>query len=417
MEALTVNPTRLSAPMGAMLAFLGVKHCMPLIHGAQGCASFSKVFFTRHFHDPIPVQTTALSDISAVLGGGDEIVTEAIGNILAKVTPDLVGLISTGLTETKGDDLRSIAAALTQKSVWVSTPDYIGGLQSGWAAATEALITQLVQPCMSVTQKVAILPHASMTPIEVEDLKALVESFGFEAVALPDLSESMDGHLGEKQATMTQGGVSIQAISQLGESCAVVAIGRSMLSAARLLAAKNPAMKTIALDHIGGLGATDRLIGELMALSSDDRSDRAVPASVKRWRARLQDMLLDSHFTLGKARIVLALEADQAVSIAALLSEAGAKCTLITPTDEGGYEKSSLSPFRVGDLWDVEQIKEPWDLIICGSHGEALAHRMGRKHLEMGFPQWERLGGQLESAQLYHGSARFLATVANKIAH
>ncbi|MDR2635629.1 MAG: hypothetical protein LBC08_02235, partial [Campylobacteraceae bacterium] len=25
--------------MGATLAFLGIKNCMPLMHGAQGCAS------------------------------------------------------------------------------------------------------------------------------------------------------------------------------------------------------------------------------------------------------------------------------------------------------------------------------------------------------------------------------------------
>lgn len=48
-KPLQLNPIKLSQPMGAMLCFLGIKNCMPLMHGAQGCASFSKVFFTRHF--------------------------------------------------------------------------------------------------------------------------------------------------------------------------------------------------------------------------------------------------------------------------------------------------------------------------------------------------------------------------------
>ncbi len=43
-KPLQLNPIKLSQPMGAMLCFLGIKNCMPLMHGAQGCASFSKVF-------------------------------------------------------------------------------------------------------------------------------------------------------------------------------------------------------------------------------------------------------------------------------------------------------------------------------------------------------------------------------------
>lgn len=83
-KPLQINPLKLSQPMGALLAFLGIKNCMPLMHGAQGCASFSKVFFTRHFNDPISVQTTAVNDITAVVDGGDYSIGEAIKNITAK---------------------------------------------------------------------------------------------------------------------------------------------------------------------------------------------------------------------------------------------------------------------------------------------------------------------------------------------
>ena len=42
-KPLQVNPFKLSQPMGATLAFLGVDRCMPLMHGGQGCTSFTKV--------------------------------------------------------------------------------------------------------------------------------------------------------------------------------------------------------------------------------------------------------------------------------------------------------------------------------------------------------------------------------------
>jgi len=48
-KPLQVNPIRLSQPMGAVLAFLGIDGCMPLMHGGMGCTSFTKVFLTRHF--------------------------------------------------------------------------------------------------------------------------------------------------------------------------------------------------------------------------------------------------------------------------------------------------------------------------------------------------------------------------------
>ena len=85
-KPLQLNPIKLSQPMGAMLCFLGIKNCMPLMHGAQGCASFSKVFFTRHFNDPIAVQTTAVNDITAVIDGGDYAISESIKNITKKVS-------------------------------------------------------------------------------------------------------------------------------------------------------------------------------------------------------------------------------------------------------------------------------------------------------------------------------------------
>ena len=76
-KPLQVNPFKLSQPMGATLAFLGIDRCMPLMHGGQGCTSFTKVFFTRHFCEPIAIQTSAVTDAIAVLDGGDFSIVES----------------------------------------------------------------------------------------------------------------------------------------------------------------------------------------------------------------------------------------------------------------------------------------------------------------------------------------------------
>jgi len=54
-KALSVNPLKASATIGAALAFLGFHRCIPMLHGSQGCTAFGKVFFVRHFREPIPL--------------------------------------------------------------------------------------------------------------------------------------------------------------------------------------------------------------------------------------------------------------------------------------------------------------------------------------------------------------------------
>ncbi|HQT43477.1 MAG TPA: nitrogenase component 1, partial [Halothiobacillus sp.] len=53
-KSCTVNPLKLSQPVGGALAFLGLADCMPLLHGSQGCTAFGLVLFVRHFRETIP---------------------------------------------------------------------------------------------------------------------------------------------------------------------------------------------------------------------------------------------------------------------------------------------------------------------------------------------------------------------------
>src|SRR6266702_708038 len=103
-KACTVNPLKMSQPVGGALAFMGVKGCMPMLHGSQGCTSFGLVLFVRHFREAIPLQTTAMSEVATVLGGYDN-VAQAILNIHKRAKPELIGICSTGVTEIKGDDV------------------------------------------------------------------------------------------------------------------------------------------------------------------------------------------------------------------------------------------------------------------------------------------------------------------------
>ena len=410
-KPLQVNPFKLSQPMGATLAFLGVDRCMPLMHGGQGCTSFTKVYFTRHFSEPIAIQTSAVTDAIAVLDGGDYSIVESVRNITKKVEPALIGLHTTGLPETKGDDIRGVASQIDFPLVWVNTPDYEGGIESGWALACTALIEQLVGVTDAIDDnKVVVLPHVSMTPLEVEKLKEFIAGFGFEVLAVPDLSTSLDGHLGEKQAALSSGGITVAELKGLGDAGMVISVGASMRHSAAALLKKNPGMRHHHFDHLHGLEGVDALAAVLL----EETGFAGPPLPVARWRQRLQDAMLDSHFSLGQTRFLVVGEPDQLAGICRSLYEAGGKVTLaISSVPSPQLEKLTAQKVLVGDLEDAELHADSYDVIVGNGHCEAFAERLHKGLVLRGFPNWEQVGNQLRSDVLYEGGCFLLFEAAN----
>ncbi len=414
-KPLQINPLKLSQPMGALLAFLGIKNCMPLMHGAQGCASFSKVFFTRHFNDPISVQTTAVNDITAVVDGGDYSIGEAIKNITAKVTPDLVGLFTTGLTETKGDDIKGASLLLKEKQriVYVHTPDFEGGLESGWQKSVMSIIDQLIEPQKNInSKKLLLLPNVNLTPIEVEKIKEAVALFGLEVFALPDLSESLDGHLGEKQGALSSGGIEVPVIEALGDCGAVFTIGKSMENCGVKFLEKQPKAQHFHFDSISGLIDSDSFYGALLKYTKT----KTPPAPIIRWRKRLQDALLDTHFLIGSCDIIVADEGDKAYSLTRAINEAGANVKYaFLPTRNTIEEKIEAKNTLIGDFEDVETHLDECEVLISNFHGERIAHKYHKGIMLRGFPNFEAVGNTMKNDVLYEGSCYLLFELANII--
>jgi nitrogenase molybdenum-iron protein alpha/beta subunit len=104
-KALSVSPLKASSTLGATLAFLGMNRCIPMLHGSQGCTAFGKIFFIQHFRDPMPMQTTAMDQVSTIMGGDDSVV-EGLKTLCEKHSPAVIGVPTTGLVETQGADVR-----------------------------------------------------------------------------------------------------------------------------------------------------------------------------------------------------------------------------------------------------------------------------------------------------------------------
>jgi len=262
-KSCAVNPLKMSQPIGAALAFMGIKNAMPLLHGSQGCTAFGLVLFVRHFREMIPLQTTAMNEVTTILGGMDNI-EEAIVNIYNRAKPALIGLCSTGLTEIKGDDVEAYLQLIRKKHpelealeiIYASTPDFKGAFQDGWVqAVAQTLATLVPYRQEAVANQVNVLAGSHLSVADIDEVREIIESFGLSPIILPDLSKALDGYVPEHFTPTTMGGTTLEEIRQMASSAHTIVIGESLWPAAELLI--NKGMPVTVFPRLTGLGAND----------------------------------------------------------------------------------------------------------------------------------------------------------------
>ena len=422
-KALAVNPLKVSQPIGASLAFLGLNRSLPLMHGSQGCTAFGKVFFVRHFREPIPLQTTAMDQVSSIMGA-DENVIEALRTLSDKSKPDIIGLVTTGLSETQGTDirrcLRDFRTAHPEFArvavVPVNTPDYVGCLESGYALAVESLIETLVPEGQSVGKRpkqVNVLASAMLTPGDIEAIKDWVEAFGLRPIVVPDIGDSLDGHLVEAEtSSLTIGGTPRSEIEIMGESASTLVLGSSLHKAADILKTRT-GVPDYRFDGLMGLDDCDAFTQALAEISG-----KPVPEKIERHRAQLQDAMVDSHFMIGFARVALAADPDLLGQQVRFLTGMGAEVVAaVSPHKHESLAGLPIARVIVGDLEDMEKAARAGDaqFVMANSHAAETANRLGLPLMRAGFPQYDHVGGYARTWVGYRGTRQALFDLANLI--
>ncbi|MBW4589229.1 nitrogenase iron-molybdenum cofactor biosynthesis protein NifN [Aetokthonos hydrillicola Thurmond2011] len=417
-KPVAINPLKQSQPLGAALAFLGLKGIIPLMHGSQGCTAFAKVVLVRHFREAIPLSTTAMTEVSTILGG-EENVEQAILTLVQKSKPEIIGLCTTGLVETRGDDMERFLKDIRQRHpeldelpiILVSSPDFKGSLQDGFANAVESIVKELPQksdkqnPCPN---QVTILASSAFTPGDVQEIKEIVTAFGLKPIVVPDLSATLDGHLEDSYSPITASGTTLKDLREIGNSAFTIAIGESMRGAAQILE-QQLSIPYEVFSELTGLESVDKFLQALADISGTE-----VPEKYRRQRRQLQDAMLDTHFYFGCKRVSLALEPDLLWSTVHFLQSMGTQIhAAVTTTRSPVLEKLPVRNVTIGDLDDFEQLAIGSDLLIANSHGVAIAKRLGIPLYRQGIPIFDRVGNGQFTKVGYRGTMQLLFDIGN----
>ena len=428
----TTNACKLCKPLGACLAFKGIEGAVPYLHGSQGCATYMRRYIISHYNEPIDIASSSLSEKHAVYGGGPNLKL-GLTNVAAKYRPALIGIATTCLTETIGDDVAMYLRQYAEDTkgsvglptfVNVSTPSYSGTHMEGFHAAIREVVAQLSEGGPR-SDTVNVLP-GFVSSADFRLLHEITADFGLDATLLPDLSETMDGPALLEYEKIQQGGTPLADIKAMGRSKATIEFGPTlgaMRTGGDVLAEKF----ATPLHRIGmpvGIRETDVFFHLLEELSG-----RPMPEKYAKQRGRLVDAYVDGHkYVFGK-RAVIYGEEDLVVGLSSFLTEIGVQPVLCASGSTSGRLTEAIARvtgdtlaeppqvFEGMDFYEINEMAEQMeiDLVVGHSKGYPLAKKLGIPLIRVGFPIHDRIGGQRILHLGYSGAQQLFDTVANAL--
>lgn len=422
-KPLSVNPFRISQPVGGVLALQGIYRSVPILHGAQGCTESVTTVLSRHYREPISIQHVAVHEQNLIFGGEADI-HEMLGMVMTKHAPDVIGLIGTSLTAVVGADLLRAAEsyAKSHKELFrdkllfgLYLPDYEGSMESGYAQTVYALMKRTLQVTGRLGRKrkrnrINLLPGAHLTPGDVMELKEIIASFGIEVIVLPDLSSSLTGHLMTGYTPLSRGGVPLDYLREMLTSAHTLALGRSMEPCARMLS-EELQIPYVVFNGVTGLQETDEFFLFLRQFSQNEGPNKY------RWQRQfLLDCMLDTRSVFRGKSILAALEPDHLVALYQCLAEMGVKRFSSVISSASPAAELIPGEVQIGDLDDLERMAaEGADLWISNSYGEKTARSNKIPYIPLGFPIFGRFGSPAVVTAGYRGTAELLHTIANTL--
>ena len=410
----TRNSCKLCAPLGASLVFKGIEGCVPLIHGSQGCATYIRRYMISHFKEPVDIASSNFSEESTIYGGSRNFIT-GLNNVIKQYRPHVVGIASTCLSETIGEDIpghirqyqEQFESISKQLPVFIhtSTPSYCGSHAEGFHNTVLATVKSLAE-FQKKSHQVNLMP-GMISPADIRYLKEIMEDFGLKYTLLPDYSETLDNEYTSEYQLIPTGGTPVHAIRKMGNAQASIEFGsgfykknlrksdEAVLSAGEYME-RQFHIRNHAMPLPIGISVSDRFMEVLSELSG-----KAVPDRYKKERGRLVDAYVDAHkYVFGK-KAMLYGEYDMGTAMTDWLKEIGMEVYYDQNQD---FEEIRAK---------AEEIKP--DMLIGNSKGYYIARERKIPLVRIGFPVHDRFGANRMHHIGYRGTQELFDRVVNAL--
>jgi len=430
----TQNACNLCAPLGAALVFKGIANTVPLLHGSQGCSTYIRRYMISHFKEPLDIACSNFGEQTAIFGGGANLKL-AIDNIRTQYSPDLIGIATTCLSETIGDDvpmfIRTYQDGCRNEDlpalVHVSTPSYQGTHMQGFHGAVRALVTVLADATENGGRPSVNLFPGMVSPSDLRQLKEILAAFDLEAILVPDYSDTLNGPLWTEYQRIPQGGTTVAALRRTASAAASIECGL-------VLSGEKETAGTWLADHCGvplqrmglpiGISASDQFFAALATISG-----QPIPEKYSAQRGRLLDAMVDGHKHFNGVRAALFGEEDLVAGLAAFCGEVGIiPVVCATGGGNGRFAQSvqSVVPERYHDRMHILEDADfvtiektlgdlDLDLLIGHSKGYTMSRRLKCPLIRVGFPVHDRVDGSRLLHLGYRGAQQLFDRIANTL--
>ncbi len=425
------NQCQACMPLGGVIAFKGIENAMVLVHGSQGCSTYMRLATIEHCNEPVDIASSSLNEKQTIYGGETNLL-KALDNVIRVYRPKVIGVITTCLAETIGEDMKRMVGNYARDRaldgidiIPVATPSYAGSQAEGFWAATKELVAYYSRPVEKHDGINVIIPHIS--PADIREIKRILDLMGARYTLLPDYSLTMDRPYGGRYSKIAPGGTRPQDIARMGGARATIQFGLTCpdeLSPGLYLQQEH-GVPLINLPLPIGIENTDRFIAALQEITG-----RPVPEVLALERGWLLDGMADAHKYNAEGRPVIYGEPEMVYAFASLCLENGAMPSVIA-TGAGNSQLTARlrlllaeagadeTPVMVEDAdfaaIDEAAVKTMANIAIGHSGGRFLTERRDIPVVRVGFPIHDRIGGQRILSAGYSGTLAFLDRFTNTL--
>lgn len=420
------NPCNMCMPLGGIIAFRGIEKSMVLLHGSQGCATYMRRHIAEHYHEPIDVASSSLNEKGTVYGGEKNLI-KALDNVIKVYNPNCIGILTTCLAETIGEDIDRIKSEykasrnISIPIITVPTPGYGGTHSEGFVKTSYRIVEELSTNKERHDRINVIVPNISTA--DLREIKRLLELMKIPYILFPDYSDTLDSPFNFPYKKIPDGGTKISDIMSMGGSIATIEIGINYeeIPGKYLQDRFNVPLYKVPIPI--GLRNTDRFLKLLNEITGNP-----IPKSIEMERGRLLDGMIDSHKYNFEGRCTIFGDPEMVYSVFTTCMENGIHPLLIATGSKIQRLKELIASednpldddITIVDETDFSRIlklseEKEVNIAIGPSDGKYLTEKGGIPLVRIGFPILDRVGGQRILSVGYTGTLNFLDMITNTL--